>query len=79
MQSSVERALGKVTPFADVHTCPSTIVNLKSSLFDHITAYIQRPSPHASADCMCQRVSGLCGALSPKHNQYEFIVTVIKE
>ncbi len=76
MQSSVESALGNFTPFADVHTCPSTIVNLKSSLFDHITAYIQRPSPHASADCVCLVTVVLC---HPNINQNEFIVTVIKE
>lgn len=77
-RSSAERALGNVTAFADVRTSPSTIVNLKSSSFDRITTYIQRPSPHASADCVCQLVllSVLC---HPNINQYEFILTVIKE
>lgn len=61
-QTSAERALGNCTAVpmtsADVHTSSSRIVNLKSSLLDRLTAYIQHLSPHTSADCMCEHVSG---------------------
>lgn len=92
-QTSAKRALGNGTAVlktsTDVHTSPGRIVNLKSRLLDRLTAYIQHLSPHTSADCMCQHVSGLLRQrpvvvdsvvlCHPNINQWEFIFTVIKE